>query len=354
MSWEDKVRKVEPYVPGEQPDAKDMIKLNTNECPYPPAPAVKDCLWSMDYDRMRLYPNPDVLPLRKALAQYHGLDTEQVFVGVGSDDVIDMAFLTFFNSDIPVLFPEISYSFYKVWAELYRIPYATKPLDKDFHIVPADYKNANGGIIFPNPNAPTGVLESVDTVEEIIAANPDSVVMIDEAYVDFAGEGASVLPLIDRYENLLVIRTFSKSRAMAGARIGYCMGSRKLISCLEAVKFSVNSYTMNTPAIEMGVVSVKDDAYFKEIIGRIVNTRERMKKELKALGFSMPDGKGNFVFAKHEKIPAKKIYTALRERNIFVRFFDTPLLNDRLRITVGTDEEADRLMAALKEIVEGA
>ena len=353
MSWEDKVRKVEPYVPGEQPNVKDMIKLNTNENPYPPSPKVNECIMSLDYDRMRLYPNADVMPLRKALAAYHGIDVEQIFVGVGSDDVIDMAFLTFFNSEVPVLFPDVTYSFYKVWAELYRIPYILKPLDKDMHIDPADYSGENGGVIFPNPNAPTGVLESRETVEKIIAANPDSVVMVDEAYVDFAGKDASVLPLIDKYDNLLVVRTFSKSRAMAGARIGYCMGSKKLISSLEAVKFSINSYTMNTPAIDMGVASVSDDAYFKEIIEKIVNTRERLKEELKKLGFSMPDGKGNFVFAKHESAPAKEIYLALRARNIFVRFFDTPGINDRLRITVGTDEEVDKLIAALKDILEG-
>ncbi len=354
MSWEDKVRKAEPYVPGEQPNVKGMIKLNTNENPYPPSPKVNECIKGMDYDRMRLYPKADIMPLRKALADYHGIDVAKVFVGVGSDDVIDMAFVTFFYSDIPVLFPDVTYSFYKVWAELYRIPYVLKPLDKDFHIRPEDYAQKNGGVIFPNPNAPTGVLESRETVEKIIKANPDSVVMVDEAYVDFAGENASVLPLIDKYENLLVIRTFSKSRAMAGARIGYCMGSEKLIKCLEAVKFSINSYTMNTPAIDMGVASVADDAYFREHVGKIVKTRERMKEELKALGFTMPDGKGNFVFAKHENVPAKEIYLALRERNIFVRFFDTPGINDRLRITVGTDEEADKLISALKEILEGA
>ena len=354
MSWEDKVRKVEPYVPGEQPNVKDMIKLNTNENPYPPSPKVNECIMSMDYDRMRLYPTADIMPLRKALAEYHGIGVSQVFVGVGSDDVIDMAFLTFFNSDIPVLFPDVTYSFYKVWAELYRIPYELKPLDKDFHIKPEDYTGLNGGVIFPNPNAPTGVLESRQTVEAIIKANPDSVVMVDEAYVDFAGEDASVLPLINKYENLLVVRTFSKSRAMAGARIGYCMGSEKLIKSLEAVKFSINSYTMNTPAIDMGVASVADDAYFKESVARIVATRERMKTELSELGFSMPDGRGNFVFAKHRSAPAKEIYLALRARNIFVRFFDTPGINDRLRITVGTDEEVDKLIAALKEILEGA
>ena len=354
MSWEDKVRKVEPYVPGEQPNVKDMIKLNTNECPYPPSPEVNECIRTMDYDLMRLYPNADVMPLRKALAAYHGIGIGQVFVGVGSDDVIDMAFLTFFNSDIPVLFADVTYSFYKVWAGLYRIPYELKPLDKDFHIIPESFMCENGGIIIANPNAPTGVLESRETIEAIVAANPDSVVMVDEAYVDFAGDGASVLPLIDKYDNLLVIRTFSKSRAMAGARIGYCMGSEKLIKSLEDVKFSINSYTMNTPAIDMGVASVKDDAYFKEIIGKIVNTRERMKTELKELGFSMPDGKGNFVFVKHRSAPAREIYLALRARNIYVRFFDTPGIDDRLRITVGTDEEADKLIAALKDILEGA
>ena len=219
MKWEDNVRKVVPYVAGEQPNKPNMIKLNTNECPYPPAPGVGKLAAQMDCEALRLYPDPDTTPLVNALAEYYKVKPEQVFVGVGSDDVLAMAFLTFFNSGQPILFPDVTYSFYDVWAELYRIPYQTCPLDEEWHIRTEDYRQPNGGVIFPNPNAPTGVSESLDTVEEIVRANQDVVVIVDEAYVDFGG--VSALPLLEKYENLLVVQTFSKSRAMAGMRIGF-------------------------------------------------------------------------------------------------------------------------------------
>lgn len=223
MKWEDNVRKVVPYVAGEQPNKPNMIKLNTNECPYPPAPGVGKLAAQMDCEALRLYPDPDTTLLVNALAEYYKVKPEQVFVGVGSDDVLAMAFLTFFNSGQPILFPDVTYSFYDVWAELYRIPYQTCPLDEEWHIRTEDYRQPNGGVIFPNPNAPTGVSESLDTVEEIVRANQDVVVIVDEAYVDFGG--VSALPLLEKYENLLVVQTFSKSRAMAGMRIGFCIGS---------------------------------------------------------------------------------------------------------------------------------
>ena len=303
----------------------------------------------MDYTALRLYPNPDVAPIVDCLAEYYHVKPGQVFVGVGSDDVISMAFLTFFHSGKPILFPDVTYSFYDVWANLYRIPFRQIPLTEDWQINPEDYKVENGGVIFPNPNAPTGLLQSLDTVEEIIQANRDVVVIVDEAYIDFGGESA--LKLVDKYDNLLVVQTFSKSRAMAGLRVGFCIGSEKLIGYLNDVKFSFNSYTMNMPSQALAVEAVKDDTYFKEVTGRIVATRERVKKELRELGFTFPDSYANFVFASHKTVPAKEIFEALREADIYVRHWDKPRIENYLRITIGTDEEMDRLIAFLKEFL---
>lgn len=347
MNWEQTVRTVVPYVPGEQPNKPDIIKLNTNECPYPPAPGVDILAKEFACDTLRLYPDVGSTALTESLAEYYGVSPDQVFVGVGSDDVLAMAFLTFFDSKLPVLFPDITYSFYDVWAKLYRIPYEICPLDDRFRIVPEEYKKQNGGIIFPNPNAPTGVLETLETVEEIIRANQDVVVIVDEAYIDFGG--TSCLPLIDKYENLLVVQTFSKSRAMAGLRIGFAIGSNKLIKYLNDVKFSVNSYTMNRTAQELGVEAVRDDAYFKTIVGKIISTRERVKTELLKLGFTFPDAMANFIFAEHKSVPAGDIFEALRENNIYVRYWNKPRINNYLRITIGTDEEMDKLIAFLTE-----
>ncbi len=349
MIWEENVRKVVPYVPGEQPDKPNVIKLNTNECPYPPAPGVQAALASMRSADMRLYPDPTAEVLVQGLADYYGVRKEQVFVGVGSDDVLSMAYLTFFNGEKPILFPDITYSFYDVWADLYRIPYVTCALNDDFHICPRDYMRPNGGVIFPNPNAPTGVYEPLEEVEKIVQANRDVVVIVDEAYIDFGGESA--LPLIQKYDNLLVVQTFSKSRAMAGLRIGFAVGDEKLIRYLSDVKFSFNSYTMNRPALELGIEALRDKVYFEETTGRIVATRERAKGELKALGFTFPDSRANFIFASHERIPARQIFQALRERDIYVRYWDKPRIDNFLRITVGTDEQMDTLLAFLKEYI---
>lgn len=347
MEWEKNVRKVIPYTPGEQPKEKGIIKLNTNECPYPPAPGVKRALEQMNYEEFRLYPSPAADRLVQALAEYYHLDASQIFVGVGSDDVIAQAFLTFFNSNKPILFPDITYSFYDVWADLYGIPFERQPLDENFRMRKEDYLKENGGIIFPNPNAPTGVLEDLSMIEEIVAYNKDRVVMIDEAYIDFGGKSA--LELIRKYDNLLVIRTFSKSRAMAGIRIGYAMGQPKLIRYLNDVKFSVNSYTMNRPSLILGVEAVRDDDYFRKIVGKIINTREWMKQELAGLGFSFPDSQANFIFATHKKYPAKELFEYLKEKKIYVRYFNRPRIDNYLRITVGTDDEAKALIGALKE-----
>ncbi len=348
--WEDKLRRVIPYVPGDQPTGSRLIKLNTNENPYPPAPGVARALQEMDYDLFRKYPDPAASGLADSLAQYYGVGRDQVFVGVGSDDVIAMAFLTFFNSDKPVLFPDISYSFYEVWARLFRIPYETPALDEQFRIHPEDYYRENGGIIFPNPNAPTGLLLGLDAVEDIIRHNPDVIVIVDEAYIDFGGRSA--LELLDRYENLLVVQTFSKARSMAGMRIGYAIGSPELIKALHDVKYSYNSYTMNMPSLILGVEAVKDKAYFEETVQKIVRTREQAKLRLGELGFTFPDSMSNFLFVTHERVPAEELFEALRREQIYVRYFKKPRLDNYLRITIGTDEEMEILYQFLEKFLK--
>ncbi len=345
MNWENYVQKVVPYVAGEQPKDQNVIKLNTNENPYSPAQGVAEVIRNFDCEILRKYPDPNVSALVDILAQYHGLDNNQVFVGVGSDDVLAMSFLTFFHSEKPILFPDITYSFYDVWADLYRIPYECQTLDENLCIKIEDYKKENGGIVLANPNAPTGVMAEVSVLEEIIAANRDSVVIIDEAYVDFGG--ASCVSLIEKYDNLLVVQTFSKSRSLAGMRIGYAMGSSKLIQYLNDVKFSFNSYTMNTLTIVAGVASMMDEAYFRENIAKVVATRERTKLELAKLGFTFGDSKTNFIFATHKTVPAQEIFEALRKNKIYVRYWNKPRIANYLRISIGTDEEMDKMLTFL-------
>lgn len=345
-NWEKNVRKVVPYIPGEQPKAEKMIKLNTNENPYPPSPMAKAALKQMDLDCMRLYPDPTAHVLTDAIAEFYHLKEEQIFVGVGSDDVLAMIFLTFFNSHKPVLFPDITYSFYDVWAEMLRVPYETVPLNEEFQIRKEDYFRENGGVIFPNPNAPTGLELPLFEVEEIVKANRDVIVVVDEAYVDFGA--ASALPLIEKYDNLLVVQTFSKSRGMAGMRIGYAMGNPLLIKYLNDVKYSFNSYTMNETALKLGAAAVEDHEYFAETCRKIIATREHAKEELKKLGFSFADSQANFIFAAHESADAKELFEALKEKGIYVRYFNKPRINNYLRITIGTDEEMEQLFAFLR------
>ncbi len=347
--FRDNIRKVVPYTPGEQPKRVDnLIKLNTNENPYPPSPKVQEMMSKVD--GWRLYPDPAASKLVHALAKYHGLHDDQVFVGVGSDDVLAMAFMTFFNSTKPILFPDITYSFYDVWADLFRIPYITKPLDENFRIAAKDYKYENGGIIFPNPNAPTGVYQSLEFVEEILKANPDVIVIVDEAYIDFGGQSA--LPLLDKYENLLVVQTYSKSRSLAGIRIGYAMGSAELIKAMNDVKYSFNSYTMNQPSIAIGAAVLEDEEYFKEVTGKIVATREWFKEEMAKLGFSFEDSKSNFLFVTHETAKAKDIFEAAKENHIFVRYFNKPRIDNYLRVTIGTDEEMKKFLNFVKDFLK--
>ena len=349
-NWRENVRKVVPYVPGEQPNKPGMIKLNTNENPYPPAPGVQKVLESFQADSLRLYPDPAVTELTECLAEYYGVGKDQVFVGVGSDDVLAMAFMTFFNSDKPILFPDISYSFYSVWAEEFRIPYIRPALDDNFKLVKEDYYQENGGIIFPNPNAPTAIYEPLETIEDILQHNKEVVVIVDEAYIDFGGQSA--MSLIEKYDNLLVVQTFSKSRSMAGMRIGFAVGNPELIKYLNDVKYSFNSYTMNRTSICCGVEAVKDDAYFKETTAKIIATREWAKEELTKLGFSFTDSMANFIFATHRCVPAKEIFGALREANIYVRYFNSPRIDNYLRITIGTEGEMEKLFGFLSTYLE--
>ena len=346
-NWENYVRKVVPYVPGEQPGGGHIIKLNTNENPYPPAPGVQRALREFDAGTLRLYPEPTCKSLTDAIAEYYGLKPEQVFVGVGSDDVLAMIFLTFFNSGLPILFPDITYSFYPVWADMLRIPYEEKPLDGQFLLRKEDYYGENGGVIFPNPNAPTGILMELSEIEDIVAHNRDVIVVVDEAYIDFGG--VSALPLIEKYDNLLVVQTFSKSRSMAGMRIGYAMGNERLIRYISDVKYSFNSYTMNLPSLLMGAEAVKDKDYFYDCVDRIKATRERTKERLAALGFEFPDSQANFIFARHPRYDGKALFEALRRENIFVRYFNQPRIDQYLRITVGTDEQMDVLIKFLEK-----
>ena len=347
--FENNIRKVEPYVPGEQPQG-NVIKLNTNENPYPPAPGVRTALQNVDTDLMRRYPDPTAGELVHTLAGYYGVKDEQVFVGVGSDDVLAMCFLTFFNSQRPILFPDITYSFYKVWAELYRIPYECPQVDSQFRIVKEDYYKENGGVIFPNPNAPTSIYEELDFVEDILQNNQDVIVIVDEAYVDFAGKSA--LELIDRYDNLIVVQTFSKARSMAGMRIGYAISNPTLIKYLNDAKYSFNSYTMNQASLVCGVEAVKDRTYFEEQTAKIIETREWSKKQLSALGFVFPDSRANFIFAKHPEFDAKELFEALKKENIYVRFLGGSRIKDYLRISIGTRQEMEMLTSFLKTYIE--
>ena len=348
-NWEENVRRVTPYVPGEQPKDADVIKLNTNENPYPPSPKVAKVLQDFEAGVLRKYPDPEAGELVSALAKAYGANREQIFVGVGSDDVLAMSFLTFFNSGKPVLFPDITYSFYDVWADLFGIPYRCVPLDDDFCIRSDDYRGDCGGIIFPNPNAPTGIELPQESVEKIVKDHPDVIVIVDEAYVDFGG--TSALPLIEKYDNVLIVQTFSKSRSMAGMRIGFAMGNPALIKYLNDVKYSFNSYTMSRISIECGISAIRDRSYFEETCRRIIETREWAKKELDALGFEFGDSKANFIFVRHKSVPAEELYNALRKEHIYVRYFKKPRIDNCLRITIGTREEMEALFAFLRKYI---
>ena len=348
--WENNIRKVEPYVPGEQPKNINIIKLNTNENPYGPAPEVSRLMKEMDPELFKKYPDPKAEDLVNALADYHNVKNTEVFVGVGSDDVLAMCFMTFFNSDKPVIFPDITYSFYPVWTEMLGIPYKKISISDDFRINPIDYKIPNGGVVIANPNAPTSILLEKDKVIDIIKSNPESIVIVDEAYIDFAPQGSSVMDLINSFDNLVVVRTFSKSRSMAGMRIGYAVANETLIKYLNDVKYSYNSYTMNMPSIILGKASVSDDDYFRKTVSMIVETREWFTSELRNMGFKVDDSSTNFVFASPTGISAKEVFEKAKAAGIYFRYFNQPKIDNYLRITIGKRDEMEKVVDFLKNI----
>ncbi len=349
-SWRDNLRSIEPYVPGEQPNLPDMIKLNTNENPYPPSPKLEQVMKDFALDSLRLYPDPASTDLVKAIAHRYQVGEDQVFLGVGSDDVLAIAFMTFFNSGKPILFPDITYSFYDVWANLFQIPFERPALDEEFAIRAQDYYRENGGVVIANPNAPTGVRQDLDFLRDIIRHNQDVVVIIDEAYVDFGGESA--LELTREFDNVVVVQTYSKSRSLAGMRIGYAMGNPELIRAMNDVRYSYNSYPMTRLSVALGVAAMEDEAYFQETVAKVVSVREWTKEQLRGLGFSFPDSQTNFIFATHDRVPAQEIFDRLREKHIFVRHFHGARVENYLRISIGTKEEMEALIRELKEIVK--
>lgn len=348
--WKKNVRTVTPYVPGDQPQDKNMIKINTNENPYPPAPGVTKILRELPTERLKLYPQSDSRPLVEALANEYQVLPEQIFVGVGSDDVLGMAFLTCFSGNQEILFADLTYSFYPVWADLFRIPYRQIPVDADFRIHKEDYFVPNGGIVIANPNAPTSIVENRDWIEDILRHNQDSVVIVDEAYIDFGGETA--LPLLEKYDNLLIVQTFSKSRSMAGMRIGFAIGNKEIIAAINAVRNSYNSYTMNMTAIFCGVEAVKDRAYFDETRKKIIKTREWTAQRLNELGFHVLPSATNFLFASPGTKSAVELFEALKQKHIYVRYFKNPRIQNYLRISIGTQEQMEFVIKELKDWVE--
>ncbi len=348
-NWEKNLRQIEPYVPGEQSKNKNIIKLNANENPYPPSPKAIEALKNFDGNTLRLYPNASSYQLKAAIAKHFNLRESQIFVGNGSDEVIAFAFMACFNSPKPILFPDITYSFYPVWCSLLQIDYNTIPLDENFCINVADYNRDNGGIILPNPNAPTGMGQTKENIIQLLEQNQDSIVIIDEAYVDFGAYSA--IELLDKYQNLLIVHTFSKSRSLAGMRVGFAMGNEKIIQTLEAVKNSYNSYTMDSVALEVATASITDKSYFNEICQKIIATRERSAKALENMGFKVFESQSNFLFVTHKTVNAKHIFETLKADNIFIRYFNLPRINNHLRITVGTDEQMDILLQHISKIV---
>ena len=347
QEWMKNLRDIEPYVPGEQSREKNIVKINANENPYPPSPEAIKAINEFDCNRLRFYPDANALEFKKALAEFYGVSVENVFLGNGSDDVLALSFQAFFNSDKPIAYPDITYSFYPVWCRLFNIPYKNYPLDDNFRINPEDYKEENGGVVIPNPNAPTSLGEGREFIERIMEYNKDSVVIIDEAYVDFGGY--SSVELTKKYENLLITGTFSKSRSLAGMRIGYAIGSKTLISVLEAVKNSYNSYTLNSVSMAAGTAAIKDRAYFESTVSKVIATRQRVAEELRALGFTVLNSQTNFLFATHNAISIKDYFEWLKAQKVFIRYFNLPRINNYVRITIGTDDEMNVFLNKTKE-----
>jgi histidinol-phosphate aminotransferase len=349
--WSAVVHGLTPYVPGEQPKIADLVKLNTNENPYPPSPKAMAAMAAAVDDALRLYPDPNADALKGAIAGFHGLKAAQVFVGNGSDEVLAFVFQGLLKHERPILFPDITYSFYPVYCGLYGVAFSKVPLDESFRIRVADYAQPNGGVILPNPNAPTGCLLSLAEIEALLQANADSVVVVDEAYIDFGGESAAVL--VDRHPNLLVVQTLSKSRSLAGMRVGYALGHPELIDGLERIKNSFNSYPLDRVAQAGATAAMEDRAYFDQTRGAVIASRERLAAQLAELGFEVLPSAANFVFARHPGHDAARLAAALRERKIIVRHFKSARIEQFLRITIGTDEQCGALVTALEAILAG-
>ncbi|HIW33042.1 MAG TPA: histidinol-phosphate transaminase [Candidatus Paenibacillus intestinavium] len=346
--WSPLTAALEPYIPGEQPKDKKYIKLNTNENPYPPSPNAMAAMADAINEDLRLYPDPNCESLVVALATRHGLQPNQIFVGNGSDEILAFAFASFFDPSKPVLFPDISYSFYKVYAKFYGITPKLIPLDEQFNIKVEEYVGEHGGIIIPNPNAPTAILISLENIKQLLEQNPEQVVIVDEAYIDFGGQSAVVL--VDSYPNLLVIQTLSKSRSLAGLRVGFAFGSAELIEGLNRTKNSFNSYTLDRVALAGAVASIEDETYFVEMNAKVIATRERVVKQLEELHFLVTPSAANFVFISHRSIPAKQLFEQLRAEGVLVRYFDSPRIDNFLRVSIGTDEEMDAFVTALQKL----
>ncbi|SSS40755.1 hisC [Acinetobacter baumannii] len=337
-------------MPGEQPKIQNLLKLNTNENPYPPSPKVVEAVQAVLHeqaDALRLYPDPDATALKQAIAKQQNIDVSQVFVGNGSDEVLAHIFKAFFLQDEPILYPDITYSFYPVYSQFFGTKTKEIPLNESFEIDVRDYTQPNGGVIITNPNAPTSIALSLAEIEQVLQANPDRVVVIDEAYVDFGAESA--VSLINRYENLVVCQTTSKSRSLAGLRVGFAIAQSHLIAALEAVKNSFNSYPIDRFAIAAAVASFEDQAYFEEQCQKVITSREKLVRDLTELGFNVLPSKANFIFATHSQHDAGQLAQKLREQGIIVRYFNKPRINQFLRITVGTDEQNARLVQTLKQ-----
>lgn len=340
-----------PYTPGEQPKTENLIKLNTNESPYPPSPAVMEALNDKETSDLKLYPDPTAEKLVKAIAEFYGLDEDQIIVGNGSDELLAFSFMAFQKGEGKIYYPEISYGFYPVYSRVFQAKGQGVPLDEDLNINIEDYKGLDGTIIIANPNAPTGIALGPDEIEKILKANPDQLVIIDEAYIDFGGK--SCTPLIQRYENLLIIQTFSKSRNLAGARIGFAMGNPEIIRDLNRIKYSFNPYNLNRLSILAGTAAMKDKEYFEKCTGEIIRTRDYFTGAMKDLGFEVLPSSANFVFVRNDRISGEAYYALLRKKNILVRYFRKEPIEDYVRITIGLPSEMEALLSVTKNIMEG-
>ena len=353
--WSDKIKEIEPYTPGEQPKDKKYIKLNTNENPYPPSAKVIEKIESMNLEDLKLYPDPDVTELRKVIAKYFSnkinneIIHKQVFIGNGSDEVLAFIFMTFFNAGDKVYYPDITYSFYPVYADLFNLKEVKIPLNDSFEIEIQKYFGLDGHIIIANPNAPTSIALKLDEIEEIVKNNPNQLIIVDEAYVDFGAESA--VKLINKYDNVLVVQTFSKSRSMAGIRLGYALGCKSIIEGLNRLKFSFNSYTIDRISIVAGIESFKDNEYFEKTNAKIIQTREKTSEKLKKLGFKVLNSSANFIFISYKDVYAGDLYKQLKENGVLVRYFSKDRIDNYLRVTIGTDEEMGTFIEKLEEII---